>query len=145
MSVRVAHITDSHLLESDHARRSGRHRFRMNFLKELGCALLIGLHHQVFPHSVSVGTWWDGLRDYTTMLSLLRDNPEVFAFHGHIHKEVTRPVRPNAHPQVFCARATVDSDVLYRHYEVDSRIIVPIESRPGAVCVEGPGLPVAAE
>lgn len=95
--------------------------------RELGCALLVGLHHQVFPHPVAVGTWWDGLRDHAVLTSLLRENPELFVFHGHIHKEVTRAVSPHEHPQVFCARATVDSDVLYRLYDVVDRRIVPVD------------------
>lgn len=95
--------------------------------KALGCALAIGLHHPIFPYSVSVGTWWDGLRDHQVVLDLLRLHPECFVFHGHIHKEVTRAVAPNVHAQVFCAKATVDSDVLYRLYDVDDEMIVSIE------------------
>ena len=99
-----------------------------NEARALGCALLVGLHHPVFPYPVSVGTWWDGLRDHHLMTALLRENPEVFAFHGHIHRKVTRAVAPNTHPQVFCARATVDSDVLYRLYDVENRMVFPVES-----------------
>jgi 3',5'-cyclic AMP phosphodiesterase CpdA len=102
--------------------------------KALGCALAIGLHHPVFPYSVSVGTWWDGLRDHQVMLSLLRAHRGAFVFHGHIHEEVTRAVAPTSYPQVFCARATVDSDVLYRLYDVEDQRIVPVEGLGADEC-----------
>ena len=60
------------------------------------------------------------------MLSLLREHREAFAFHGHIHKEQTRSLEPMLPPQVFCAKATVDSDVLYRLYDVEDRMIRPV-------------------
>jgi 3',5'-cyclic AMP phosphodiesterase CpdA len=100
----------------------------------LGCALAIGLHHPIFPYPVSVGTWWDGLRDHQVMLSLLREHRDAFAFHGHIHKEVTRAVLPGSHAQVFCAKATVDSDVLYRLYDVEDQKIVPVEGLGADEC-----------
>ncbi|MEM8608445.1 MAG: metallophosphoesterase [Myxococcota bacterium] len=103
--------------------------------RELGCALVVGLHHQVFPHPVAVGTWWDGLRDHGVLTDLLRRNPELFVFHGHIHKEVTRAVPPHRHPQVFCARATVDSNVLYRLYDVSDRQVVPLTTERARVPV----------
>lgn len=95
--------------------------------KAMGCALGIGLHHPIFPYPVPVGTWWDGLRDHEVMLSLLREHRQTFVFHGHIHKEVTRAVAPSSHAQVFCAEATVESDVLYRLYEVEDEMIVPVD------------------
>ena len=106
--------------------------------KELGCALVVGMHHPVFPHPVSVGTWWDGLRDHYVMSDLLREHREAFVFHGHIHRKVTKAVTEGAHPQVFCAKATVDSDELLRLYDVEDSILVPVRVvRPG----ESPALP----
>jgi hypothetical protein len=93
---------------------------------------------------VSVGTWWDGLRDHQVMLALLREHPASFVFHGHIHKEVTRAVPPNAHAQVFCAKATVDSDVLYRLYDVKDQMIVPVEGLGADACFRE-DIAVAAE
>jgi hypothetical protein len=68
------------------------------------------------------------------MLSLLRAHRDAFVFHGHIHKEVTRAVAPTSYPQVFCARATVDSDVLYRLYDVEDQTIVPVEGLGADEC-----------
>jgi hypothetical protein len=123
-----------------------RIRWATKQAKSLGCALLVGLHHQVFPHPVSVSTWWDGLRDHHVMTGMLRDNPELFVFHGHIHREVTRSVAPNTHAQVFCAKATVDSDVLYRLYDVEDAVISPVEDSD-AMSLSAPAeeLAVAAE
>ena len=97
--------------------------------KELGCALVVGLHHPVFPHPISVGTWWDGLRDHYVMSDLLREHPEAFVFHGHIHKKVTKAVTPGGHAQVFCAKATVDSDELLRLYDVEDSMLTPVPVR----------------
>lgn len=95
--------------------------------RALGCALVVGMHHPVFPHPVSVGTWWDGLRDHHVVSGLLRENPEAFVFHGHIHRKVTRAVNPGAHAQVFCAKATVDSDELLRLYDVEHGMLRPVD------------------
>lgn len=105
-----------------------RIRWAAEQAKDLGCALLVGLHHPVLPYPVSVGTWWDGLRDHHLMTGLLQAHPDMFVFHGHIHKEVTRAVEPNVHPQVFCAKATVDGDALYRLYDVQDRRITPVDA-----------------
>ena len=114
------------------AGRLGAHNARRivwaaNEARALGCALLVGLHHPVFPYQVSVGTWWDGLRDHQVMTALLRENPELFVFHGHIHRKVTRALEPRTHAQVFCAKATVDSDELLRLYDVEDRMMTPLE------------------
>lgn len=96
--------------------------------RALGCALVVGMHHPVLPYPMSVGTWWDGLRDHPIMAALIRENPEMFVFHGHIHKKVTRAVDPATHAQVFCAKATVDSDELFRLYDVGDRMLVPVDA-----------------
>jgi 3',5'-cyclic AMP phosphodiesterase CpdA len=97
--------------------------------KDLGCALVVGMHHPVFPHPISVGTWWDGLRDHHVMSDLLREHPAAFVFHGHIHRKVTKAVSDGRHAQVFCAKATVDSDELLRLYDVDDSILTPVPVR----------------
>jgi hypothetical protein len=113
--------------------------------RALGCALVVGMHHPVFPHPLSVGTWWDGLRDHHVVSRLLQENPEVFVFHGHIHREVTRAVTPGAHAQVFCARATVDSEELVRLYDVEDRMIVPVEALERLAPAPAPDFAWAAE
>ena len=113
--------------------------------RELGCALVVGMHHPVFPHPISVGTWWDGLRDHHVMSDLLRENPEAFVFHGHIHKKVTRAVRDGAHAQVFCAKATVDSDELLRLYDVEDSMLMPVPVRVPAPRLPVPDFALAAE
>ena len=107
--------------------------------------MVVGMHHPVFPYPVSVGTWWDGLRDHHVATALLRENPEAFVFHGHIHKKVSRAVAPGAHAQVFCAKATVDGDELLRVYEVEDRMMAPVELAEAAAPWPLPDFALAAE
>lgn len=113
--------------------------------EQLGCALVVGMHHPVFPHPVSVGTWWDGLRDHNVANALLEEHPEVFVFHGHIHRKVTKAVKPGRHAQVFCAKATVDSDELLRLYDVEDRMMTPVEGLEELLSAALPDFALAAE
>jgi len=113
--------------------------------RELGCALVVGMHHPVFPHPVSVGTWWDGLRDHHVMSALLREHREAFVFHGHIHKKVTKAVTSGAHAQVFCAKATVDSDELLRLYDVEDSMLTPVPVGTPGEGTAAPDFALAAE
>lgn len=113
--------------------------------RALGCALVVAQHHPVFPHAVSLGTWWDGLRDHAIMTRLLEEHPETVVFHGHIHKELSRRVGTNPHAQVFAARATVDSEVLLRLYDVEDGIMTPVELDDTSMSDATSDLPVAAE
>lgn len=121
-----------------------RIRWAAKQARSLGCALVVAQHHPVFPHAVSVGTWWDGLRDHATMTTLLEQHPETVVFHGHIHKEVSRRVGSNLHAQVFSARATVDSDVPLRLYDVQDGMMKPVELDQRGASV-APDLAIAAE